>query len=874
MTTRTFDVDLTPDAGLKGTSTFYPPARLARIRTNADGSEWGRAQRARLVAQAAPFLAMDDETLWSLMFGPALLRSWHVWSTGYCPACHRDVPMYSWGMDALAHPWKTQCPHCGELFPKNDFAAYHRSGLDARGVFDPARADRGLLFNTEHPDPADPLHAFAVDDGTGFQQDGHTWWFIGAYLIYGQWKRLLVGGAVCLANAYAVTGDTAYAHRAAILLDRIADLYPEFDFGPQAMCHDEPANTTGYVSIWHDACGETRALAMAYDVIFDALPGDAALVDFLAGKAAAHGLANPKATFADIQRNIEDRLLRHPLANRPKIQCNYPQTDYTVAVLLAILGWPAHRERVHALLDWLLYNATLVDGTTGEKGMTDYTAFTTATVGDVLAEFDRLDPDFLSGALERHPNLRGTFRFFSDARCLEHYYPQIGDATGFALRTPETGINFNSDQGTLDLHATPLRNYIFGPLGIAASLFTFMHRMTALTGDPSYAQAAVRAAGEATDALPFDLTADDSDAVHRDLLEVAAREGLAPRVGSINKEGFALAILRAGTGDDARAAWLHYDSGGMWHGHTDGMNLGLYAYGLDLMPDFGYPPLQFTGGYHSDPAGWYPMASAHNTVVVDGVQRVRYPKPPAHGACTLWRIGDGFQVVRASCPEMIEGVAMQHYARTVALVDIGPGAGYLLDVFRVVGGSEHVKFLHSTFATLDTNGLTLGPGEAYEHGMMRDFRTDPTPAPGWQADWTVIDRYGYLPAPRDIHLRYTDLTLDASVTTCEGWICPGDYNCSEQAWIPRVLVRRRGPAPLATTFVGIIEPYVDASAIAAIRRLPLTNDGKPAPNDSVAVEVTLAAGGKHLLIAQDGNASLTQPEWGVETAEAVALFKG
>ena len=874
MATHTFDVDLTPADGLKRASAFYPPAVLARARAAA-----GTALREKLVAAAAPFRAMDDDALWGLMFGPTLLRSWMVWSTGYCPACQTDVPMYTWLMDALAHPWKTRCPHCGESFPTNDFEAFYRSGLDAHGVFDPALADRALLYNAAHPDPADPRHTFGVDDGNGFQRDDHAWWFIGAYLIYGQWKRLVVGGIHTLTAAYAVTGDPVYARKAAILLDRVADLYPEFDFGAQAMCHDAPANASGYVSIWHDACGETRTMVMAYDVIFDAIREDGELVAFLREKARRYQLENPKDTFADIQRNIEGRILRHAFHNRAKIQCNYPQTDFTVFVILAVLEWPANREKLHALCDWMLDHATAVNGTTGEKGLTDYSAFTTAGVGDMLAEMDRLDPDYLPGALERFPRLRETFRFFADVRCLDAYYPQVGDASGFALRLEETGINFFPDQGYLDLRPTPLRNYIHGPLGLTASLFTFLWRMTRLTGDPVYAQLAVRGARGATAGLPYDLTAENPDAIRAELLETVAREGLEIRPGSVNKEEWALAILRSGDGETARAAWLHYDSGGMWHGHTDGMNLGLYAYGLDLMPDFGYPPLQFSGGYASQAANWYPMAAAHNTVVVDGVQRVRYPEPPAHGACTLWRREDGVHVVRAACPEMIEGVEMRQYERTVALVDVDEAAGYVLDIFRVVGGGDHAKFMHGHFGALATRGLTLSPAEEYGQGtMMRNFRADPAPAPGWSADWTVEDRYGYLPAGAEVHLRYTDLTPGASAAVCEGWISPGDYNTTEQAWIPRLLIRRRDAAPLASTFVAVIEPYQRASAIAAIRSLPLTlENGRPAPDSCVAVEVTLTDGRQHRIIADDPlreeSGVLVQEEWGVELDGDITLWK-
>ncbi|HQF30937.1 MAG TPA: hypothetical protein PLJ34_05775, partial [Hyphomicrobiales bacterium] len=81
-----------------------------------------------------------------------------------------------------------------ELFPKNDFGALYRSGLDAQGVFDPKRADRSLLFNAEHPDANDPLHLFGVDEGEGYVEGAKRWRFIGAYLIYGQWKQGILHG--------------------------------------------------------------------------------------------------------------------------------------------------------------------------------------------------------------------------------------------------------------------------------------------------------------------------------------------------------------------------------------------------------------------------------------------------------------------------------------------------------------------------------------------------------------------------------------------------------------------------------------------------------------------------------------------------------
>ena len=113
-------------------------------------------------------MKLSDDELWELMFANGIKRSWMVWSNGHCPACQKPVPMYEWMPDALERPWKMQCPQCRELFPKNDFGQFYRSGLDEQAVFEPARADRSLLFNAEHPDPADPLHRFGVDDGEGY----------------------------------------------------------------------------------------------------------------------------------------------------------------------------------------------------------------------------------------------------------------------------------------------------------------------------------------------------------------------------------------------------------------------------------------------------------------------------------------------------------------------------------------------------------------------------------------------------------------------------------------------------------------------------------------------------------------------------------
>ena len=108
----------------KTASTFFPAPLRQQLQQTIARYDWAK-QTAQRVVQAAEFWRrMSDEELWGLMFGPTITRSWHVWSNGYCPACRKPVPMYNWRIDAVRQPWKVQCPHCGELFPKNDFAAF------------------------------------------------------------------------------------------------------------------------------------------------------------------------------------------------------------------------------------------------------------------------------------------------------------------------------------------------------------------------------------------------------------------------------------------------------------------------------------------------------------------------------------------------------------------------------------------------------------------------------------------------------------------------------------------------------------------------------------------------------------------------------
>ena len=823
-------------------SVFLPSALVEHARGN--DAAWAVSLKERVLESARPWLAMSHDELWALVFGNRLKRAWQVWSSGHCPACRGALPEYSWEMDAFARPWKTRCPHCREIYPKNDFERFYRSGIDGHGEFDPALADRTLLFNEEHPDPADPLHGYGVDDGEGWRDGENRWRFVSAYLIYGQWKQLVVGGVTSLAAAYVVCGRPEYARKALILLDRIADVYPSMDFHEQGLVYEGQGHR-GYVSTWHDACREAYDLALAYDSVRPALAGARELVAFLHAKAQQYQIARPKKTPADIKANIEDNILRHTIDHRDRIESNFPGTDLSVIALSCILDWDGGRGDIEAHLDDVLARATAVDGVTGEKGLSAYAASTFQGIMAFLASLSQIDDGFFKGIVKRHPRIHTGLRFFIDTWCMQRYYPSCGDAGGFALPTETyAGAGFESyAAGSEERSGAALR----------PSMYRLMWRMYQLAGDVALLQVMHHANDTEDGRLRFGLFHDVPPGVQGEFDAAIARHGPRLSPGSVDKQQWHLAVVRSGQGEHARALWLAYDTGRN-HQHFDAMNLGLFAHGLDLLTDLGYPPTGY-GGHETLQALWYVHTAAHNTVVVDGR---RHPGPHwtsevlAAGTTSLWIDTGIVNGLRCDAPGVYEGLSQ--YERTAWMADVSERDFYVFDVFRVKGGGDHAKLTHSQFADLTTEGLALSPGENFiEDALLRGFQVDPSPAEGWTADFRIDDRHGAGAPASDVHLHVTDLTRNASAATLECWVDFGAYSTREILWIPTIMTRRRSDAgELASTFVAVMQPCDGAPFIRGARRCALTTSCGDVLGDShVAVEVVLADAGRDLNVAMN-----------------------
>ncbi|MDH7569586.1 MAG: hypothetical protein QHJ73_08380, partial [Armatimonadota bacterium] len=306
-------------AGAKEASLTVTAQERQNAVHNAERFEWARAERDRAVAAAQRWRNLSDDQLWDLIPSQELPRSIHIFNVygtnriALCPGCREGIIPYGnypWRVDVFARPWKIQCPNCKEIYPKNDFGAYYRSALDEHGFFRRGKGDPKLLFNTEHPDPADPLHKAFVDDGYGWTDaDGQRWDFIAVYAHLGLWDQI-GRGVNALAQAYSLTDDPVYAHKCGVLLARLADVYPDMDYWPLHrlnFAHSHGGSGMGRVEgrIWET--GNATSWSLAYDQVYDALSRDRELAAFVDARHRAQKLIptpDPKAVAAHIEQGL------------------------------------------------------------------------------------------------------------------------------------------------------------------------------------------------------------------------------------------------------------------------------------------------------------------------------------------------------------------------------------------------------------------------------------------------------------------------------------------------------------------------------------------------------------------------------------------
>lgn len=829
---------------------YYSAERVANLRANVERYDWARAQRDAVVTRAEPWVAMSDEELWRLIPCQSLPRAIDVTMTRTpegnvrlgCLVCGDEIfkhGNYPYRIDHFRQPWKLTCPSCGAVFPTNDFGAFYESAIDEHGCFDASKGDRSLLYNTEHPDPNDPLHTFGVDDGWGYvDADGHEYRFI-AYYTWQLWRQIyrILGS---LAEAYLYTGEQVYAHKAGVMLDRIADVYPAMDWAPYAergWFHSDGGSGRGKIEgrIWET--GVIRNFARYYDMVADGLDDDPELLTFLASMAQQYELPGSKGTVEDLYRNIEEGILRtgaEAIISR-QILGNQGMHQSAMAHLAMAFG---RDPEMSQWLDWIFApNGGAIPGVivgqvdrdgVGAEGSPSYSLGWASNIGhlaDVLAEFTPYD---------RHDIYRDYPPF---AKTFTAGYNLVV----LGLSTPNIG----------DCGAT-------GTMGKVAAAPDFIARGYRFLRDPEIAVAAYRANGNSGAGLQRNIFDADPEAIGREIEEIGAAAGPEGDDGGFNRAGYGLMSLERGTGAEGTALWMYYGRS-FGHGHADRLNVGLYAYGLKLEPDLGYPEFATSWPKRNE---WTDNTISHNTVIVDRSRQE-----------TNW---GGHPIFFKTLPGLSAGEVHSEdvypqcdtYARTIALVGVGDkGEAYGLDIFRVRGGSEHLLSFHATPGDPEVTGLQLeeqgggtyagvdvpfGARQSKEvplgFSWLYDVARDAAPPARWSVDWHVPDGYRGASAADNIHLRYHNLTPLTDVALAHG--DPPQNKAGNPRRLRYVLARRAGDEGLTSTFVSVHEPWRAEPLIRSVERLDAGIDSEGF--EAVAVRIELADGATDYLVSCRG----------------------
>jgi hypothetical protein len=786
-------------------STLYPAERVANARRNIERYGWAREIRDAAVASADKFAALSDDFLWELVTPQDIPRGTQVNMNHGCPKCGLAIEKFGgqpWKVDPIERPWKIECPSCGGVFPTNDFAAFYESGKNSAGVFHYDAADRSLLFNADHPDPDDPLHSYGVDDTMGFDDGSTVYRFIGYYGHHGSWGSTLAA-LTSFRDAYVYTGDPTYARKAGLMLYRAAQFYPDMDWAPwKTLGFNNSDGGSGlgkvYGRIWETIVADT--IMSAYDAVYPSLD-DPELRELFE---------------SNVIHVVHDAILSRC------IEGNEGMYQHTMAVAAVVLDEPGVTDQ---WLDWIFAPGDMRAGDTNggnmldifdkkvdEDGMGDESSPSYngiwrnqfRHVSDILEVYPRYTRHSITGIPKYKKMWEAPVRLI----CLDTYIPNIGDCgkTGY----PHRG-------------------------GITADDMVYAYRTFE---DPKFARMAVFLNSGSAEGLRGGIF----DAEPEEIGAEISKHG--PYVQKTdNMPGYGLAILRSGSGVNARALTLYYGRN-IGHGHKDTLNIELFGHGVDLMPDLGYPEHATVWPSRYE---WSSNTISHNTVVVDGVKQ----SESLRGTANFVVEGDGVSVAEVFADKPYPQTSL--YQRTIAMIDISDRDFYIVDIFRVRGGTTHLNSLHGPEGEIELEGLSLIvqpggtlAGEDVELGAdiglsdnywaratgfqyLYDIRRDPYAVDQPAVTWNVADTWGVIKEPRDLRLRVNLVSPKGEVILAHG--DPPRNKVGNPRRLTYLLTRRDATE---STFVSVIEPYSGARTISSIER---NDDG-----DTVVITVKLASG--------------------------------
>ena len=806
------DAHRTPQFPLKTDRVLFSDDEIQLARDNVAKYPAAKKLADGIVAAADAMLALPDQQVRDLIPTADVPRAFNVGTAG-CPDCgkkiYRKGGTYPWIID-LEKPFKVQCPVCKELFPDNDFEAYYRSGFQDKQF----------------------LEGEYADNGWGWEGPDDKYWFVG-YANHWTLHRHIVPGLGDLYRAYLLTGDVRYAHKAAVILDRIAEVYPAMEYNEQSRYAElQRARGSTYHGklvnlIW--ACGNLTSMAAAYDAVWETIDEDTALQE-LTGK-----------TGEQIRANIEANLLEEGIdcISSQRIRGNFGMHQRALAYTALVRQHGTTDDWLDSIftqtgvaplntgLDYALYNLVYRDGTPYETspGYNSIWFKALTTVAEALrkteysiyampkakrlydAPLEVINAGAFTPSLGDSGSVHGGM--VTDARVFQAAYRAYGDDRYLAHLNERGAVGDTMFQSFESLFSAPI---------------------------------------EATDQRP------------------------GPKASRL-LDGYGMTLLNNPADTISVALYYGYKGG---HGHFDRLGFEIFAYGQPIMPDLGYP--DFMNGYVPGIYTWSKNTISHNTVTVDAG---RQPVNRA-GTVELFAGGPFARVVDVNALGTYPQCST--YRRCLVMIDVDADTSYFVDFFTVAGGNQHDYSLHGppgaceiiggTWSKQDKGTLAgedVAVAEIYDDprrgapgyagtyysyvgsGFQHLFNVERLEEGDWLAQWTherneaARLRIRLLPEP------------NTEVILADAQISPVKH----RELLKYVIARRTGK-DVSSRFVSVLEPFPGEPLVRECRRVELNGA-------ATAVLVAREGGQTDVVVYNPSGAEAEVPEFKIRTNAEVAV---
>ena len=624
---------------------FYTPDQIERARRRVESHDWAKRFRdgqLRWIARRK-ILEMPDETI------RAGISEQVNFPLPRCPVDRRKrswrIHFWKWSPEDPDH---VRCEICGSVFP----------GPDHRPVGE-----------IEVVGPAGGVVRYRYWE----DEEGMRYFFENMLLNYTQYHVIRMADPLSI--AYVLTGENAYAHKAAVILDRLSEVYKNYPvhglgvsylhadrrgFYENHFYKDPPFPFVSarmgnfHASPFSDANNAFR-MAQVYDLI-----SESGAIEKLS-----------EAEDRDVRRAVERDLLYEAI--RHTLQTPHGATNYDggringLALAGRVLDEPDFVANAYMLYRTLIDNCYYYDGYWHEDTLNYFNMITGGTL--------RV-PDVISSP--------GGIDVYGEMPFLERIY-----TAPLGLFMPDGRTFMANDTWALSTGVARVSSQI-------ASMGKFVEAADEIAGTSRIPVADVE----------FALFRRSSEADRRvtedDLLALVPSNYLLPGAGDV--------ILGVGLSKKAVRATFSY---GPWggHHHYDTLAMGLDVFGQELLSDIGYT--------HTRYREWATTVGSHNTVVVDGQEqtresgRLRCYRPASHTRAGL---------VCAEATGAFENTTV--YRRSMMLVPTGPDSGYVVDLFEVKGGDVHDYLLHGSADFDQKISTEVGLRAAKAEMILRGDGTD------------------------------------------------------------------------------------------------------------------------------------------------------